>query len=209
MSWLLWTVFLWILWCMFLSELLFCLFICPGVGLLDHMVISYEAEAPTLWPPDAKNWPIVKDPGAGKDWKWEEKGTAEDEMVIWHHQLDGHEFEQALGVGDRQRSLMCCSPWGHKESDMTERLNWRLVLPSKKKKSHPLSPLQLHPSHSLFSPSKRALPRGANINYVCPSWPTHSDLDSPPTSPLKWLSWRSTIITMSQKPAERKTPGHL
>ena len=124
MSWLLWTVFLWILWCMFLFELLFCLFICPGMGLLDHMVISYETEAPTLWPPDAKNWPIVKDPGAGKDWKWEEKGTAEDEMVIWHHQLDGHEFEQALGVGDRQRSLMCCSPWGHKESDMTERLNW-------------------------------------------------------------------------------------
>ena len=79
----------------------------------------------------------------------------------------------------------------------------------KKKISHPLSPLQLHPSHSLFSPSKRALPRGANTNYVCPSWPTHSNLDSPPTSPLKWLSWRSTIITVSQNPAERKTPGHL
>ena len=54
----------------------------------------------------------------------EEKGTTEDEMVGWHHQLDGHEFEQALGVGDRQGSLACCSPWDHKESDMTEQLNW-------------------------------------------------------------------------------------
>ena len=76
-------------------------------------------------------------------------------------------------------------------------------------KSHPLSPLQLHPSCSLFSPSKRALPRSANIDYFCPSWPTHSNLDSPPTSPLKCLSWRSMIITMSQNPAKRKTPGHL
>ena len=48
----------------------------------------------------------------------------EDEMAGWHHQLDGHEFEQTLGVGDGQRSLECCSPWGHKESDTTERLNW-------------------------------------------------------------------------------------
>ena len=59
-----------------------------------------EAEAPILWPPDAKNWFIGKDPGAGKDWRQEAKGTAEDEMVGWHHQLDGYEFEQASGVGD-------------------------------------------------------------------------------------------------------------
>ena len=56
---------------------------------------------------------------AGKDRRQEEKGTTEDEMVGWHHRLNGHEFEQALGVGDRQGSLACCSPWGHKESDMT------------------------------------------------------------------------------------------
>ena len=62
-------------------------------------------------------------PGAGKDWRWE-KGMTEDEMVEWHHWLDGHEFEYALGVGDGQGSLVCCSPWGHKESDMTEWLNW-------------------------------------------------------------------------------------
>ena len=83
-----------------------------------------EAETPVLWPPDAKNWLIGKDPDAGKDWRQEEKGTTEDEMVWWHHQLDGHEFEQALGVGDGQGSLECCSPWGCKESDTTEQLNW-------------------------------------------------------------------------------------
>ena len=60
----------------------------------------------------------------GKKWRQEEKGMTEDEMVGWHHQLDGHEFEQAPGVGDGQGSLVCCSPWGHKESYMIERLNW-------------------------------------------------------------------------------------
>ena len=83
-----------------------------------------EAETPILWPPDAKNWLIGKDPDAGKDWQQEEKGTQEDEMVGWHHQLGGHEFEQALGVGDGQGSLACCSPWGHKELDTTGQLNW-------------------------------------------------------------------------------------
>ena len=83
-----------------------------------------EAETAILWPPDVKNWFTGKDPDAGKDWRWEEKGTTEDEMVGWHHRLDGHEFEQASGVGAGQGSLMCRSPWGHKESDTTEWLNW-------------------------------------------------------------------------------------
>ena len=82
-----------------------------------------EAEAPILWPPDMKNWLTGKD-SDGKDWGQEEKGTTEDEMVGWHHWPEGHEFEQAPGVGDRQGSLDCCSPLGHKESDTTERLNW-------------------------------------------------------------------------------------
>ena len=81
-----------------------------------------DAEAPILWPPDGKNWFIGKDPDAGKDWRWKEKGIAEDEMAGWHHWLDGHEFEQVPGVGNGQGSLACYSPWGHKESDMTERL---------------------------------------------------------------------------------------
>ena len=83
-----------------------------------------KAEAPILWPPDEKSWLIEKDPDAGKDWRQEEKGATEDEMVGWHHQLNGHEFEQALGVGDGQGSLVCCSPWGRKELDMNGGLNW-------------------------------------------------------------------------------------
>ena len=88
-----------------------------------------EAETPILWPPDANNWLIGKDPDAGKDWRWEEKGMVEDKMVGWHHQLNGHEFEQALGVGDGQGSLACCSPWGRKEVDTTKRLNWTEGIP--------------------------------------------------------------------------------
>ena len=83
-----------------------------------------DAEAETLWPPDSKTWLIWKDPDAGKDWRQEEKGTTEDEMAGWHHQLNGHEFELTLGVGDGQGGLACCSPWGCKESDMTKQLNW-------------------------------------------------------------------------------------
>ena len=83
-----------------------------------------EAEIPILWPPDSKKWLIWKDPDAGKDWRQEEKGTTEDEMVEWHHRLNGHELGWTLGVGDGQGRLARCSPWGHKELDMTERLNW-------------------------------------------------------------------------------------
>ena len=75
-----------------------------------------EAEAPILWPPDAKSWLIGKDPDAGKDWRWEERGMTE---VGWHHWLNGHEFEQALRVGEGQGSLACCSPW-----DRRVRHNW-------------------------------------------------------------------------------------
>ena len=82
-----------------------------------------ETKALILWPPDAKSWLTGKDPNPGKDWRQEEKGTTEDEMVGWYHQLNGHEFEQALGVGEGQGSLACCSPWDCKESDTTEWLN--------------------------------------------------------------------------------------
>ena len=70
------------------------------------------------------HWLFWKDPDTGKDWRWEEKGTTEDEMVRWHHWLDGHEFEWTLGAGDGQGGLACCSPWGCTESDTTERLDW-------------------------------------------------------------------------------------
>ena len=88
-----------------------------------------DAEAPVLWPPDMKNRLIGKDPEAGKDWRQEKKGTTQDEMVWWPHQLNGHEVEQAVGAGDGQGSLACYSPWGYKESDMIE-LNWIDVLES-------------------------------------------------------------------------------
>ena len=104
----------------------------PLIGRIDA-----EAETPIVWPPDAKNWHIGKDPDAGKDWSQEEKGMTEDETVGWHHWLKGHEFEQAPGAGDGQGGLVCCSPWDHKELDTTEWLNWteKLFWKEKKKKA--------------------------------------------------------------------------
>ena len=83
-----------------------------------------EAETP-IFGPLMQNTNLLEKTlrDAGRDWGQEEKGTTEDEMAGWHHQLDGHEFEQAPGVGDGQGGLVCCSPWGHKESDTTEQLN--------------------------------------------------------------------------------------
>ena len=83
-----------------------------------------EAETPILWPPHAKSWLIGKDPDAGKDWGQKEKGTTEDEMVGWHHRLNGHGFGWTPGVGDGQGGLACCDSWGCKESDTTEPLKW-------------------------------------------------------------------------------------
>ena len=77
-----------------------------------------EAETPILWPPDMKSWLIWKDPDAWKDWGQEEKGMTEDEMVGWHHRLNGHGFGWTPGVGDGQGGLVCCDSWGRKESDM-------------------------------------------------------------------------------------------
>ena len=91
---------------------------CSLEGLMLMLKLQY------LWPPDAKSLLIWKDPDAGKDWGQEEKVTTEDEMVGWHHQLDGHGFGWTLEVGDRQGGLVCCISWGCKESDTTDLLNW-------------------------------------------------------------------------------------
>ena len=100
-----------------------------------------EAETPIFWPPDVKNWFIWKDTDAGKDWRREEKGTTE--IAGWHHRLNGHEFEKTLGLGDGQGGLVCCSPWGHKEShwlsDWTVPTDWLT-----KSRNY-------HSSHTLFS----------------------------------------------------------
>ena len=81
--------------------------ISPGCS-LEGLMLKLKLH---LWPPDVKSWLIWKDPDAGKDWRREEKGTTEDEMVGWHHRLNGHELEQTPGDGERQGSLACCSPW--------------------------------------------------------------------------------------------------
>ena len=73
-----------------------------------------EVEAPILWPPDVKSWFLRKDPDAGKDWGQKEKGVTEDEMVRWHHWLNGHEFEQTPGDSKGQGNLVCSSPWGRR-----------------------------------------------------------------------------------------------
>ena len=117
-------------------------------------------ETQILWPPDVKNWLIWKDPDAGKDWRREEKGTTEDEMVGCHHGLNGQGFGWTLRVGDGQGGLACCSPWGCKESDMTERLNW-----TKLKKRH--NKLQLDSSPSFLLWSKTIFCWGTCNNYCC------------------------------------------
>ena len=86
-----------------------------------------KADAPVLWTPHAKSWLIGKDSDAGRDWGQEKKGTTEDEMTGWHHQLDGRESERTPGFGNGQRGLACCDSWGRKELDTTEWLNWRIT----------------------------------------------------------------------------------
>ena len=100
-----------------------------------------KAETPILWPPHVKSWLIGKDSDAGRDWGQEEKGMTEDEMVGWHHRLDGCEFGWTPGGGDGQGGLVCCDSWGCKESDMTEQLNWielRFVIAFLPRSKHPL-----------------------------------------------------------------------
>ena len=135
-----------------------------------------EAEALILWPPDAKNWLDGKDLDAGKDWRQEEKGTTEDEMAGWHHWLEGHEFEQALGVHDGQGRLACCSPWGHKELDTTEWLNWTELM-------------------SYISPLFMQLFPGLVRNSNLPMTQTSQSLpDSGPSNWLLTLSWSFSLI---------------
>ena len=96
----------------------------PEYSVEGDEYVDAKADPPILRPPDAKSWLIGKHPDAEKDWRQEENGVTEDEIVGWHHWLNGHGFGWTPGVGDGQGGLACCSPWGHKETDMTERLNW-------------------------------------------------------------------------------------
>ena len=119
-----------------------------------------EAETPILWPPDVNNWLIGKDPDAAKDWRQKEKEMTEDEVIGWHHRLDGHEFEQALGVGDGQGSMACCSPWGCNEADTTEWLN------DKNDVSSTPTPPWLFPSlHNLSALNRLGFVRGDGFGF--------------------------------------------
>ena len=127
-----------------------------------------------------------KDPDAGKDWGQEEKGTTEDEMVGWPHRLDGHEFEQALGVGDRQRSMACCRPWGRKESDMTERLNWTDMNALFHTDTQSLEEQSTHTTHTVWD------------NCCIPLTGTFQTPPSHPDSPLAVLY--SSVVTYWYSP---------
>ena len=127
-----WTVENWCFWTVVLEKTLESPLNCKGVKLVNPkgnqpwiFIRRTDAgvEAPILWPPNEKSWLIRKDPDAGKDWRQEEKGMIEDELVGWHHRLNAPEFEQTLGDSEGQERLVCCSPWGHKELNMTDWLN--------------------------------------------------------------------------------------
>ena len=109
--------------------------------------IDAEAEAPRLWPPDVKCWFTGKDPDTGKDWRQEEKGMTEGEMVGWHHQLNGYEFEQAPGYGEGPGSLEYCSPWDCKEPDtikeQQQQNEWIYLIPQQLNHQNSLSCLVL------------------------------------------------------------------
>ena len=153
-----------------------------------------------LWLPDAKNWLIGKDPDSGKDWRQKEKGMTEDEMVGWHHRLNGHEFEQVPGVGDRQWSLACCSPWGHKESDMSEWLNWRvqfymtLINLSFWFQDYFKSPfLTKLKSHQYHIPNKISELMGQN-RWISLRWPLHLPLWAIALKHVYYHMWNSSPV---------------
>ena len=118
-----------------------------------------EGETPVLWAPHVKSWLIGKYPDAGRDWGQEEKGRTEDEMVGWHHQLDGHEFEWTPGVGDGQGGLECCNSWDRRvrhdwatELNWTEPIHW-LVVETEGAEIYELGPRWISPVSSVFAES--------------------------------------------------------
>ena len=163
-----------------------------------------EAEAPIPWPPDAKNWLTGKDPDAGKDWGEVEKGATEDEMVGWHHQLNGHEFEETPGDSNRQESLVCWSPWGCKESDRTQRLNNKhchFVLMEFESSVQPTS--FLHTVNTLFIP-----PWGP---FRSPLWylQEHCSINSPQIASFRnWALVHHTILTAKLSNVKMNSDGN-
>ena len=156
-----------------------------------------------FWPPDVKNWFLRKDPDVRKDWRQEEKGMTKDEMAGWHHRLDGHELEQAPGVGGGQGILARCSPWGCKESDTTEWLNWTV-------------PPGTSPALLFTVPASFPLPRGAppfylRGKYCKASLDGLSSTKTPSFLSVHVLSWHSKVSSspdnqLLQSTAQRPGP---
>ena len=141
-------------------------------------------ETPILWPSNVKSWLIWKDPDAGKDWRQEQKGMTEDEMVGWHLWLNTHALEQALGVSDGQGRLACCSPWGHKESDTTEQLNWTVI--------------GKHVKRKLSESGAKLMTLRHNTKYTI-----HFK------KPINWVYWNEKFCSMkaNMKNMKRQTTG--
>ena len=144
-----------------------------------------EAEPPILWPPDAKNRLIGKDPNAGKDWRWEEKGMTEDEMVGWHHWLSGHGFGWTPGVGDGQGGLACRGSWSCITSDTTEPLNWTKLI------EHMMRNAGVNELQARIKVS------GRNINNLRYAEDTTLKVESKEELKASWWRWRRRV----KKPA--------
>ena len=143
-----------------------------------------------FWPPHAKSWLIGKDSDAGRDCGQEEKGTTEDKMAGWHHRLDGREFGWTPGVGDGQWGLACCDSWGHKESDMTEWLNW--TEPSYLKKKKELTQqTECHPFKALLTSLALDWCLSGMLNPPKLPWPSSNDFSSVYLS--KWVSFEKSV----------------
>ena len=165
-----------------------------------------EAEAPILWPPDAKSQLTEKDPDAGKDWRQEEKGKTEDEMVGWHHWLNGHEFEQTPGDGEGQEGLACCSPWGHKELDTTEWLDNNNPWPVARlqEPALPASSPALTPGPGLPASGWAAAPKSSG-----PWLPSSEPVPAPgPQSFHNQPRCGQALLNISQQHAQEAEPGN-
>ena len=161
---------------------------------MRKLIFQYSGHL--MWRTDS----FEKDPDAGKDWRQEEKGTTEDEMVGWHHWCDGHEFEQALGVGDGQGGLACCSPRGRKESDTIERQGWT--------ECWLRNLLQFHPPgfpHSPLRVSSRAFPGPPRAEVTQASHSLLFQALSPasPTYPPRSCSLQLLLYNLVQYPLTR------
>ena len=214
-----WTLKNWCFWTVVLEKTLESLLDCKEIkpvnpkGNQSWIFIGRtdaEAEVPVFQPPDAKSRLIRKDHDAVKDWRQEEKGMTENKMVVWHHQLSGHEFEQTLGVGEGQGSVACCSLWGPKESDTTEWLNNNnLICTSKVKNRYGEKYSYIH-RYSCIS-EKAMAPLSSTLAWKIPWTEEPGRLQSMGSLRVRrnWVTSLSLFIIMHWKRKWQSTPVFL